>query len=345
MPGIEGDGAMSLVRHAAPTLEMVAARAGVSRATVSRVVNGSPKVNPASVESVRDAIAELGYVPNRAARSLASAHSHAIALVVPEDITRFFGDVFFASIVAGINGRLEQSDYVLNLMVASQDPGGKTERYLLGGAVDGAVVVSHHTSDHFLERIGDAIPLVFGGRPGLERIDTWVVDVDNEEGGAVAARRLVERGCTHIATITGPTDMQSALERTHGWRRVLEEAGLVPGPAIDGDFSMIGGALAARELLEQYPEVDGVFVASDLMASGAMPVLLDGGRRIPQDVAVVGYDDSPAALACPVPLTTVLQPSEAMGREMADILLDLLDGNDRQRSTIMPIELIERESA
>ncbi|MDN4471813.1 LacI family DNA-binding transcriptional regulator [Demequina zhanjiangensis] len=342
---LDGDHDVTAVRHAAPTLEMVAARAGVSRATVSRVVNGSDKVNPSSIEAVRQAIAELGYVPNRAARSLASAQSHAIALVVPEDITRFFGDVFFASIVAGLNDRLDQSDYVLNLMVASQDPGGKTERYLLGGAVDGAVVVSHHTSDHFLERIGDAIPLVFGGRPGLENIDTWVVDVDNEEGGAVAARRLVERGCTKIATITGPTDMQSALERTRGWKRVVEAAGLEPGPQVDGDFSMVGGALAMRELLDQYPDVDGVFVASDLMASGAMPVILESGRRIPEDVAVVGYDDSPAALACPVPLTTVLQPSEAMGRAMADILLDVLAGGERQRSTIMPIELVERESA
>ncbi len=336
---------MSAVRHVAPTLEMVAARAGVSRATVSRVVNGSDKVNPSSVESVRAAIAELGYVPNRAARSLASAQSHAIALVVPEDITRFFGDVFFASIVAGIDRRLEESDYVLNLMVASSDPGAKNSRYLMGGAVDGAVVVSHHTSNHFLERIGDAIPLVFGGRPGLEAIDTWVVDVDNEEGGAVAGRRLVERGCTRIAAITGPEDMQSANERTHGWRRVVAEAGLEPGPAISGDFTAVGGARAARELLARYPEVDGVFIASDLMASAAMPVLIEAGRRIPEDVAVVGYDDSPAADMCPVPLTTVKQPSEAMGWETADILIDVLAGNDRPWSTILPIELIERDSA
>ncbi|WP_236685272.1 LacI family DNA-binding transcriptional regulator [Demequina salsinemoris] len=342
-PGEETD--MSAVRHVAPTLEMVAARAGVSRATVSRVVNGSDKVNPASVESVRAAISELGYVPNRAARSLASAQSHAIALVVPEDITRFFGDVFFASIVAGINDRLEQSDYVLNLMVASSDPGAKNSRYLMGGAVDGAVVVSHHTSDHFLERIGDAIPLVFGGRPGLDKIDTWVVDVDNEEGGAVAASRLVERGCRHVATISGPTDMQSANERTRGWRRVVAAAGLEPGPAISGDFTALGGAQAMRELLARYPEVDGVFVASDLMASAALPVLLDSGRRIPEDVAVVGYDDSPHAVQGPVQLTTVKQPSEAMGREMADILLDVLAGNERPWSTILPIELVERDSA
>lgn len=346
MPPVDGDAEMSLVRHAAPTLEMVAARAGVSRATVSRVVNGSDKVNPGSVKAVQAAIDELGYVPNRAARSLASAQSHAIALIVPEDVTRFFGDVFFASIVAGINARLEQTDYALNLMVATQSEGAKTLRYLTGGAVDGAVVVSHHTADHFLERIADTIPLVFGGRPGLAGIDTWVVDVDNEEGGAVAARRLVERGCTRIATITGPTDMQSALERTDGWRRVLTDAGLEPGPEVDGDFSMMGGARAARQLLETYPEMDGVFVASDLMASGAMPVLLDAGKRIPEDVAVVGYDDSPAALACPVPLTTVRQPSEEMGRMMADILIDVLAGNDdRPRSSIMPISLVERVSA
>ncbi|WP_416815433.1 LacI family DNA-binding transcriptional regulator [Demequina sp.] len=334
------------MRHVAPTLEAVAALAGVSRATVSRVVNGSPKVHPDSAAAVRKAIAELGYVPNRAARSLASQQSHAIALVVPEDTTRFFGDVYFASIVAGINDRLEQSDYVLTLMVADHAPQGKMLRYLAGGAVDGVVVVSHHTFDTSLSRIGQMLPMVFGGRSGLQGVDGWVVDVDNVDGAVTATQRLVDRGCTNIATISGPLSMQSALDRVEGWRSTLEQAGLTPGPVIDGDYSVIGGARAARELIETYPEVDGVFVASDLMTSGAMPVFLDRGYAIPDDVKIVGYDDSPAAKSCEVPLTTVRQPSVEMGREMADILLDVLAGNsDRQRTTVLPTRLVERESA
>jgi DNA-binding LacI/PurR family transcriptional regulator len=337
---------MNGVRTSAPTLEMVAERAGVSRATVSRVVNGSPKVHPSSAESVRAAIAELGYVPNRAARSLASQQSHAIALVAPEDVTRFFGDVYFASIVAGIHSRLDQSDYVLNLMVASPDPSAKMLRYLAGGAVDGVAVVSHHTSDHSLEQISGILPIVFGGRPAANGIDAYVVDVDNVEGAATATRRLVDRGCRRIATIAGPSSMQSALDRVNGWRKVLGSAGLEPGPVVDGDYTVLGGQRAMRDILDQDPSIDGVFVASDLMTTGAMPVLLDRGYAIPSDVAVVGYDDSPAADACEVPLTTVRQPSTDMGRQMADILIDVLAGNvDRPRTTIMPTELVVRQSA
>ncbi|WP_062213446.1 LacI family DNA-binding transcriptional regulator [Demequina oxidasica] len=325
---------------------MVAERAGVSRATVSRVVNGSPKVHPSSADAVRTAIAELGYVPNRAARSLASQQSHAIALVAPEDVTRFFGDVYFASIVAGIHSRLDQSDYVLNLMVASPDPSAKMMRYLAGGAVDGVAVVSHHTSDHSLEQISGIMPIVFGGRPAVNGVDAYVVDVDNVAGAATATRRLVERGCRRIASITGPASMQSALDRIQGWRQVLEANGLEPGPCIDGDYTVLGAQRAMREVLDRDPSIDGVFVASDLMTTGAMPVLMDRGYAIPSDVAVVGYDDSPAADVCEVPLTTVRQPSVDMGRMMADILIDVLAGNvDRPRTTIMPTELVVRRSA
>lgn len=333
-------------RAGAPTLEAVAARAGVSRATVSRVVNGSPKVHPDSKAAVQQAIKDLGYVPNRAARSLVSQQSHAIALVVPEDITRFLADVYFASIVAGIAGRLEQSDYVLSLMVASQAPEGKMLRYLAGGAVDGVVVVSHHTSNHSLRQIGEMMPMVFGGRSAIPGVDAYIVDVNNVDGAATATQRLIDRGCRNIATISGPLSMHSSLDRVEGWRRSLHNAGLQPGPVVDGDYSMLGGQRAMRELLEVYPEVDGVFIASDLMTSGAMPVVLDRGLTIPGDIAIVGYDDSPAVEACEVPLTTVRQPSEEMGREMADILLGVLAGEtDRPRTTILPTRLVVRDSA
>ncbi|MDE0573925.1 LacI family transcriptional regulator [Demequina sp. B12] len=332
-------------RAAAPTLEAVAALAGVSRATVSRVVNGSSTVTPSSADAVRAAIAQLGYVPNRAARSLASQQSHAIALVVPEDTTRFFGDVYFASIVAGINRRLERSDYLLNLMIASKGPEAKMLRYLAGGVVDGVVVVSHHTSDMFVREIGDMLPMVFGGRPAFDDLKGYVVDVDNVAGAATATQHLIDRGRRRIATITGPMSMQSGMDRLEGWRTTVEKAGLEPGPVVHGDYTMLSGSRAARELLAQGDEFDAVFVASDLMASGAQPVFLDRGLRVPEDIAMVGYDDSPSAVRCDVPLTTVRQPSEAMGEEMADILLSVLAGDmSKPQETLLPTALVERSS-
>ena len=164
------------------TIEEVASAAGVSRSTVSRVVNGSTAVSPEALAAVRAAIDELSYVPNRAARSLASRQTHAIALIVPEDTNRFFGDPFFAAIVAGITGKLGGSDYLLNLLFASDDPGDKMTSFVRNGGVDGALIVSHHTSDAFIDRIADAVPVVYGGRPVRRRETDYVVDVDNVAG-------------------------------------------------------------------------------------------------------------------------------------------------------------------
>ena len=200
----------SSAARGAVTIEEVAAEAGVSRSTVSRVVNGSPAVSPEAVEAVTRAIADLNYVPNRAARTLASRQTHAIALIVPEDTTRFFGDPFFASVVSGINARLSQSDYVLNLVIASDDPGDKTTSYMRSGAVDGAIVVSHHTSDTYLDRIAAAVPVVYGGRPVTTRERDYYVDVDNRRGGYEATAHLIGKGRRTIGTISGPLDMPAA---------------------------------------------------------------------------------------------------------------------------------------
>ncbi len=336
----------TLKTYSAPTLEMVGAHAGVSRATVSRVVNGSPKVSEEIVQTVRAAIAELGYVPNRAARSLASKQSNAIALVVPEDMTRLFGDLYLATIIVGINDRLEASDYVMNLMVASTDPHGKTMRYLQGGNVDGALVVSHHTDNTFLSALTGILPVVFGGRP-VDGIDGgYVVDVDNVAGARKGTERLISIGCKRIATITGPKDMRVGTEREAGFLGALADAGLTPGPVVEGDFTLPGGAAAMRVVMEQDPTIDGIFVASDSMAAGAMTVLTSMGKRVPTDVAMVGYDDSEAARSTEVPLTTIRQPSVETGAAMVDTLIAVLHGaEDMPRTRILPTELIIRASA
>lgn len=330
-----------------PTLEEVAATAGVSRSTVSRVVNGSSQVSPEVLASVTAAIEKLNYVPNRAARSLANRQTMAIALVVPEETVRFFGDPYFAAIVNGIAHAIESSDYVLNLQLASPfAPSAKMTRYLLGGNVDGAIVVSHHSGDHFLATLGDTLPVVFGGRPlNPGEHNSYYIDVDNASAAEQGTQHLIDLGRTRIATVAGPPDMPAGTDRTEGWRRALTRAGIASDLVSNGDFSLVGGARSMRELLDREPELDAVFVASDLMATGAVSVLRERGRRIPEDVAVVGFDDSPAAVGGDIQLTTVHQPSTEMGEMMANTLLALLRGEEMPRASIMPTRMVVRESA
>ena len=332
-------------RPAAPTLEAVAREANVSRATVSRVVNGSPKVSPDVVTAVNAAIAKLNYVPNRAARSLASRTSGAIALIVPEDTAFFFGDPYFAAIVQGITRRLDESDYLLNLLVASSDPGHKTVRYLRSGVVDGALLISHHEGDELPHEAGLLLPLVYGGRPSHPG-DHIFVDVDNVEGGAIGTQHLIELGRHRIGTVTGPLDMPAGVDRLEGFRRAMSVAGLPADTVETADWSVAGSVAATRRLLDRVPDLDALFVASDLMATGALSVLRERGRRVPEDVAVVGFDDSPAATSSAIPLTTVHQPSEQMGFEMADLLLRMLAGEaDVPHRNLMPTRLVRRASA
>lgn len=330
-----------------PTLEEVARVAGVSRATVSRVINGSPRVSADVLAIVEKAIAELNYVPNRAARSLVARATMSIALVVPEDAHRFFGDPYFADVVQGISDRLDDSDYVLNLQLTHpSSPSEKTRRYLLGGNVDGAIVVSHHSGDHFLTSLSRSLPVVFGGRPvGEEAKDSdYYIDVDNRLGAVTATRHLIDRGRVAIATITGPADMPASVDREQGWRDALRAAGLPDHRVAHGDFTEAGGIRAALTLVDTYPDVDAIFVASDLMASGVLLALEERGLRVPEDVAIVGFDNSKYATRGRVGLTTVAQPAQEMGVVMADTLLRLLAGESPPRVTTLDTHLVIRDS-
>ncbi|QNA94076.1 MULTISPECIES: LacI family DNA-binding transcriptional regulator [unclassified Microbacterium] len=326
------------------TIEEVASAAGVSRSTVSRVVNGSTAVSPEALAAVRAAIDELNYVPNRAARSLASRQTHAIALIVPEDTNRFFGDPFFAAIVAGITGALGGSDYLLNLLIASDDPGDKMTGFVRNGGVDGALIVSHHTSDAFIDRVADAVPVVYGGRPVRRHEGDYVVDVDNVAGAREATRRLIDIGRKRIATISGPVTMVSSGDRIQGFRAALADAGLTPFAEEEGDYSEASGADAMRRILD-VGRPDALFVASDLMARGALTVLRAAGVRVPEDIALVGFDDSSVAVTTDPQLTTMRQPMYAQGEAMARILLSRLAGEDPPQTTILPTELVVRASA
>lgn len=326
----------------AATIEEVAATAGVSRSTVSRVVNGSTSVSPQAREAVTRAIAQLEYVPNRAARSLARRQTHAIALVVPEDITRFFGDPYFAAVVSGIHSRINSSDYVLNLLIESGAE-GKTSDYLRAGYVDGALVVSHHGESEFLERLSMSMPVVYGGRP-LRRGD-YFVDVDNRTGARTATEYLIATGHRDIRTITGPPDMPASVDRTAGFEDALRAAGLEIQPSEEGDFTEMGGRDAMWRILQSDRVPEAIFAQSDLMASGAMAVLATAGLVVPDDIAIVGFDDSPVATRTTPHLTTMRQPSFKQGAVIADMLIARLAGEETPSSVILDAELVVRASA
>lgn len=337
------------LRDARPTLEAVAARAGVSRATASRVVNGGAGVRQPLVDQVRKAVEELGYIPNHAARTLVTRRNGAVAVIIDEPEFRIFSDPFFSRQIRGISRELGLHDaQLVLLLVEGSGDFDRVTRYLAGGHVDGVLAFSLHTDDELPAIIRRFhVPTVYGGRPGAGSGPAVpYVDCDNRGGAREAVRHLVSLGRRRIAHIAGPRDQTSALDRIDGYLDVLPDGD--PGLIVDADFTAEGGARAMTELLERHPALDAVFVSNDLMASGALRVLRENGRRVPEDVALVGFDDmTSVAEATQPPLTTVRQDVEGMGRLMVRLLMERLNGatGDGAESVITPTELIHRASA
>jgi DNA-binding LacI/PurR family transcriptional regulator len=330
------------------TLEAVAAAAGVSRATVSRVVNGLDRVSPKTRRSVQRAVDRLGYTPNRVARSLVTRRTDSVALVIPEPTTTLFGHPFFPRLVAGISEVLSGADKQLILMAPqSTEDEERLRRYLFAVQSDGVLIVSLHGADPLPgDLVRRGVPVVVGGRPPVEGVT--FVDIDNVQGAVSAVRHLAGLGRRNIATITGPLDMASAADRLEGYRRALRDAGLECDASLeaDGRFDQGAARQAMADILERRPDVDGVFAASDLMAAGALQALRRAGRRVPGDIAVVGYDDSAIAESTDPPLSSVRQPIEEMGREMARLLLSQVASRVRVPSrSVLATELVVRESS
>lgn len=331
-----------------PTLEEVAARAGVGRGTVSRVINGSPRVSDRAREAVGQAIAELGYVPNRAARALAGARTDAVALAIPETEARLFAEPYFLDIIRGVSAELAEADMQLLLtLIRSSKERQRFEQYLSAQRVDGVLLVSIHGDDPLPDLVRElGLPAVLNGRRSADEPVAYV-DSDNVGAGRSAVDHLAGRGRRRIATITGPLDMYVARCRLDGYHQGIEAAGL---PADDrlvatADFTEEGGRRAMRELLDRCPDVDGVFAASDVMAAGARGVLREAGRSVPDDVALIGVDDSAVARLMDPPLTSVRQPIEEMGRRMARALLQEITGpGPRPCRVVLPTELVVRDS-
>ncbi|MCX5201028.1 LacI family transcriptional regulator [Streptomyces sp. NBC_00237] len=339
-----------------PTLEEVAARAGVGRGTVSRVVNGSPRVSERTRAAVEAAVAELGYVPNRAARALAANRTDAIALVVPEVENRFFAEPYFSDILRGVNNALDDTEMQLLLTIVGNDRDrARLAHYLAGHRVDGVLVVSLRADDPLPDLLAElGIPAVISGRRSADEPLPWV-DADNVSGARQAVAHLAARGRRRIATITGGLDIYGAQCRLAGYRDGLAEAGLVADEALiaPADFTEEGGRRAMEALLDVTPAPDAVFVASDVMAVGARQVLRERGVRVPEDLAMVGFDDTSIARQMDPPLTSVRQPIEEMGHLMAVTLLSeiarasLPVGVPRpaQPRLMLPTELVTRMSS
>lgn len=331
------------------TLDEVARVAGVSRATVSRVVNGSPKVSADVRRSVEKVIDRLGYVPNRAARSLVTRRSDSIAVVITEPASRLFNDPFFPRLIRGVSTALSARDLQLVLLMPDDDVDERrTVRYLTGGHVDGVILVSLHGDDPLPRQLAARnIPLVVLARPP-HGVDVNYVDADNRDGARRATAHLLDGGRRDVATITGPSDMVAGIDRLAGYVDALRDADLQLDETLvaNGDFTLAGGEAAMERLLAARPHLDAVFCASDLMAVGALAVLQAAGRRVPEDVAIVGYDDAPVALTTRPTLSSIRQPIEEMGREMVNLLAENVEQVDRvPRRIVLATELIRRASS
>jgi DNA-binding LacI/PurR family transcriptional regulator len=345
--------------HARANLEQVAALAGVSRATVSRVVNGVATVAPDLRTKVERAIDALGYAPHQAARSLASRRTDTLALVTSEPDVRVFDDPFFSGIVRGVSQEcIRAGMHMMLLMAQSFDDLARIENYLRTAPVDGVLLISEHAlQDPLPAALRRAhIPFVIGGRPLDPTSTAAYVDNDNVGGGRLAGAHLVGRGRSVIGTVAGPKDMAAGIDRLAGFSAALGRRHRVRRVE-HADFTVAGGAAATARLLERVPDLDGIFAASDLMALGALRALARAGRRVPDDVAVVGFDDIEAAALADPPLTTVRQETTLQGRAMVRLLLgherpelvatptDDLPDLRQVDHLVLPVSLVVRSSA
>jgi DNA-binding LacI/PurR family transcriptional regulator len=309
------------------------------------VVNRVATVDNELRETVQRAIDATGYRPNLAARSLVTRRAGSVALVLPDE-GRIFGDPFFGRVVEGVMGVVQPQGVHLVVTLA----GSSTHQHLVAdlrqGRLDGAILIHTHVDDPLPRLLVDGRhPVVLSGRP-VDDLRISHVDVDQAAGARLAADRLVQLGRRRVATIAGPLNTPAGLDRLEGFRAAMAAHGVLDVPFVEGDFSSESGAWAVERLLAAHRDLDGLFVASDLMAHGVLPVLRRAGRRVPDDVAVVGFDDSSSALVCDPLLTTVRQPVEDMAAEMVRLLLDHVERPDRPVSSVVfAPTLVVRDSA
>ncbi|HEY6793163.1 MAG TPA: LacI family DNA-binding transcriptional regulator [Kineosporiaceae bacterium] len=328
-----------------PTLETVAAVSGFSRATVSRVINGSTTVAPEIRQAVEVAVEQVGYVPNRAARSLVTRRTDSIALVVREAVEFGVADPYLSSVIVTASQSLAGTGRQLAVMMARNDADhAKLSTYVRGGHVDGVILLSLHDSDPLPAQLARAnVPVVIGCRPWRTPLaGTSSVDSDNVGGGRLAAEHLLERGRHRLAMVVGPMDMTASVDRLDGFLSAVRAAGGEPPTIVHGTYTRESGEEAAREILRRLPEVDGVFAGSDLMAAGVLRALRAAGRRVPEEIAVVGFDNVELSMHTDPPLTTIEQPIALQAQLMVELLLTRIDGAAEDDQVVLPTQLVVR---
>ena len=329
------------------TLEDIAKRAGVSRSTVSRVVNNHPNVREVVRKRVLEVIQSTGYHPNVAARALASQRSWMIGLVLPRSVSSFFADPYFPRLAQGIAQACNQFNYTLGLFLVTtaEDEEKIFPRVSRKGLLDGILVQSGQYGDQLIDRLVNSnVPLVNIGRP-FQTEGVSFIDVDNVNAAYSAVSHLIRQGRHRIGTIAGMPNSTVSIDRLEGYRKAMVERGLKVDESliVAGDFTEASGYYAMQNLL--YAKPDAVFVASDLMAIGAMRAVREAGLCIPEDISFVGFDDLPLATFPDPPLTTVRQPIYQFGFKAVEILIDLIEnGITPARRIIMTTELIIRAS-
>ncbi len=333
------------------TLDEVARNAGVSRSTVSRVVNNHPNVSPETRLRVEAAIAKCGYRPHAVARSLATNRTNIVGMVIPESVTKLFTDPYFPLMLRGATEACNRHGYhlILSLFTGSIASSVMHDRLAQSGYLDGVIVANASLDDKLIPRLfEEGIPFVNIGRHPDARVN--YVDVDNIGGARMATEHLIRLGHTRIAMIGGPSDMTPAQDRLNAFLEVMNTHRLPvsEGTVAEGDFTEAGGRAAMVQLLPYEPTA--VFAASDSMAIGAIKAIRAAGLSIPDDIAVVGFDDVPSALTIEPELTTVRQPIERIGQLAVDMLIALIEATLAEGSEpsiqriVLPTELVVRSS-
>ncbi|MGE5223371.1 MAG: LacI family DNA-binding transcriptional regulator [Omnitrophica WOR_2 bacterium] len=328
------------------TLVDIARISGVSRSTVSRVINADPNVKERTRKKVQEVIQNLNFQPNMAARGLAAGSTRVIGLVIPVGVSSIFSDPYFPLVIQGVSSACNQLNYSIMLWLAEPKYERKTiSQIIYNGLIDGVIVLSMLMEDPLIDRLSESNrPFIMIGRhPTNEKIS--YVDVDNRSGAYQGVSYAIRTGHRRVAFIGGPRNTISGLDRYQGYLDALQEhdLALIPELVTEGDYSDAGGYRAMKGLLPLHP--DAVFTASDAMAFAAIRAIQEAGLHIPEDIAIIGFDDIPPAATSKPPLTTIQQPIMQTGKMAAEMLIDMIENpNPQTNHVVLPTELVIRSS-
>ncbi len=330
------------------TLEDIARLANVSRSTVSRALNNSPLISQRTRERIQAIAREYHFRKNAPARNLRLRQSHTVAFIVPDYSPEFLSeeDFFGRELLSGIGKGLSHLGYDLLIVHASLRSTSWVDDYLNTGRVDGFILKTSHLKPAQLKALVEKnVPFIGWGTP-VPDLHYCSVSGDNVTGGRLATRHLIRIGRKKIAFVGGVEGNVTVQQRFQGYESALQEAGRSVDPKLVTytDYSFASGSAAMQRLLEQNPDLDAVFVNSDLMAIAAIQVIQACGKRVPEDIAVIGYDDLPIALYNTLPLTTIRQDLRLAGKLLAENLIQFIQTGVVTHVTL-PVELVLRKTA